>query len=71
MLYYSTDISKKNMILRAIWFSARKPTMSTFLRPLIDSIDDLYTNGRHLDDTSWLNMSVHHCLHYYTSHTLG
>ena len=47
------------MILGALWFSVQKPTMSTFLRPLIDSINDLYTNGKYLKYTgmivkSWL-----------------
>ena len=32
---------KRNMILAAIWFSASKPTMSTFLRPLMDAINDI------------------------------
>ena len=36
---------KKNMILGALWFSSEKPTMATFLRPLIDSLNNLYLKG--------------------------
>lgn len=37
---------KRNMILAALWFSADKPTMTTFMRPLIDLFNDLYQNGK-------------------------
>ena len=32
-------------MLAALWFSADKPTMNTFLGPLVDSINELYTKG--------------------------
>lgn len=34
------------MILGALWFSDEKPTMTTFLRPLMDAFNDLYKNGK-------------------------
>lgn len=33
------------MILAGLWFLTHKPTMSTYLRPLIDTMNDLFVNG--------------------------
>ena len=33
------------MLLAALWFSSSNPSMSTFLRPLMDSINQLYYKG--------------------------
>lgn len=53
---------KKNMILGALWFSPEKPTMSSFLRPLIDAVNDLYVNGEYLHH----GMSLSSCRLYAT-----
>ena len=37
--------SKRNMILAGLWYSRDKPTMTTFLRPLIDELNCLYKDG--------------------------
>ena len=33
------------MILAAMWFSRTKPLMSTFMRPVLDAVNSIYTNG--------------------------
>ncbi len=35
----------KNMLLVGIWYSREKPTMTTFLKPFIDSVNSLLENG--------------------------
>ena len=35
------------MILSAIWCSQSKPTMNVFMKPLLDSVNELYTKGKH------------------------
>lgn len=37
--------SKKNMILSGLWCSGEKPNMNMFLKPLVTSANELYTNG--------------------------
>lgn len=39
--------SKKYTILAGLWFSKQKPTMTTYLRPLVNKLNYLYTNGKH------------------------
>ena len=41
----SLRFSRKNMILAALWFSEQKPTMSTYLGPLMEELNDLRING--------------------------
>jgi hypothetical protein len=36
---------RKNMLLAGIWYSKVKPTMTTFLKPIIEEINELYTHG--------------------------
>ena len=36
---------EKNMLLAGIWYSKDKPTMTTFLKPIIEEINELYTHG--------------------------
>ena len=36
------------MLLAGLWYSKEKPTMNTFLTPLIDELNDLYENGKAL-----------------------
>ena len=36
---------KRYMILGGIWFSEDKPTMNSFLKPIIDEINCLYSEG--------------------------
>ena len=33
------------MLLAGIWFSKEKPLMNVFLRPVIDEINEIYSNG--------------------------
>ena len=33
------------MVLAGMWFSKDKPTMNSYLRPIIDEINDLYATG--------------------------
>ena len=35
----------KNMLLAALWFLCEKPPMSTFLRHLMEAMNDLYIQG--------------------------
>ena len=37
--------SKQHMLLAGLWFDTQKPTMSTFLSPLMISLNDLYLKG--------------------------
>lgn len=37
--------SKKNKILSGIWCAKEKPTMNLFLKPLMDSMNELYFKG--------------------------
>ena len=34
------------MLLAGLWFDAQKPTMSTFLSPLMTSLNRLYVEGK-------------------------
>lgn len=34
------------MLLAALWYSREKPNINTYLRPLIDEINELYTTGK-------------------------
>lgn len=36
------------MLLLGIFYSSHKPTMNMFLRPVIDDINQLYTEGKHV-----------------------
>ena len=40
--------SKKNMILAGLWFDDEKPTMSTFLHPLMLEMNRLYEKGNNI-----------------------
>ena len=42
---YSNRFQRKNMILGALWFSKDKPTMTTYLKPLMTSINELSYEG--------------------------
>ena len=44
--YYLYRFLKKNVMLAGMWISKEKPTMSTFLWPILDAVNDLYTNGK-------------------------
>jgi hypothetical protein len=33
------------MLLAGVWYSRDKPTMTTFLKPIIDEINELYVHG--------------------------
>ena len=33
------------MLLAGLWFSKDKPSMHSFLRPIVDEVNDLFTNG--------------------------
>ena len=45
--YYVCRFSVRNILLCGIWYSRSKPeNMHTFLKPVIDSINDLYTRGK-------------------------
>lgn len=46
------------MILGGLWYSKDKPTMTTFLRPLIDDLNDLYVNGKHVSHLSPLVQAI-------------
>ena len=37
--------TKRNMLLAGLWFSKTKPTVTTFLRPLMSTMNELYQNG--------------------------
>lgn len=37
--------SKQHMLLAGLWFDSQKPTMATFLHPLMNSLNDLYVKG--------------------------
>ena len=41
----SSRFQKKNMILGVVWFSKDKPTMITYLKPLMASINELSYDG--------------------------
>ena len=36
---------KKNMLLVGLWYSREKPTMTTYLKPFVDSINELLEKG--------------------------
>ena len=36
---------KKYMLLHSLWYSSAKPTMTTFLKPLIDEVNELDLKG--------------------------
>jgi hypothetical protein len=36
---------RKNMLLGGMWYSKEKPTMTTFLKPILDEINMLYRKG--------------------------
>ena len=38
--------SKQHMLLAGLWFDTHKPTMSTFLYPLMISLNRLYLEGK-------------------------
>ena len=42
----SSRFLRKNMILGALWFSKDKPTMTTYLKPLMASINELSYEGK-------------------------
>lgn len=44
-LFLLTRFSKKNIILAGLWFSDSKPTMTTFLEPVIQEINNLSSKG--------------------------
>ena len=37
--------AKSNMILAGVWYSTEKPLMNVYLRPLIDSLNELSNTG--------------------------
>ena len=37
--------SRRNMLLAGLWYSKEKPTMNTFLLPLIEELNQLYEEG--------------------------
>ena len=43
--YIVCRFSKRNMLLAGLWYSKEKPTMCTFLAPLVEEMNDLYVNG--------------------------
>ena len=45
--------SKRNMILAGMWFSKEKPTMSSFLEPLMNEVNDLSRTGNMSVIISW------------------
>ena len=42
---FTYRFAKKNMMLAGIWCSKEQPIMNVFLKPLVDSLNDLYKNG--------------------------
>ena len=45
--YYVCRFTVRNILLCGVWYSKSKPeNMHTFLKPVIDSINDLYTKGK-------------------------
>ena len=40
--------SVKNVLLCGIWYCEDKPSMHTYLRPLVDALNQLYRAGAHL-----------------------
>lgn len=42
----------ENMVLGGLWFSDKKPVMSTFLKPFRSSLEDLETKGNWIHGTS-------------------
>lgn len=44
------------MILGGLWYSKDKPTMSTYLRPLVEAINHLYTAGNYV--------RLYNCIHF-------
>ena len=45
MHYFTLRFSKRNMILVGLWCAKEKSSMNTFLRPLVDSANELYHQG--------------------------
>ena len=37
--------SKKNMLLCGLWYDSEKPTMTTYLYPLMSSLNNLFHQG--------------------------
>lgn len=44
-VHFKIRFSKKNIILAGLWCSREKPPMNVFLKPLIESLNDLFNNG--------------------------
>lgn len=38
--------SRRNIMLAGLWFAKTKPTMTTYIMPLIMSINELYEKGK-------------------------
>ena len=50
-------MSKRYRILAGIWFGKEKPVMSVFLKPFVESMQDLHSNGEILCLISDLKIS--------------
>lgn len=49
------------MILAAMWLSKEKPSMTTFLRLVLDSINDLYVHGKFQQLITPQDVMMHSC----------
>ena len=45
LIFFLVRFSKKNMILTGLWCSRDKPVMNMYLKPLIESVNELYSKG--------------------------
>ena len=43
--FYTCRFSKKYLILAGIWFSKDKPTMESYMHPLVEKVNELYYDG--------------------------
>ena len=42
---YVYRFSRENMLLCGMWFDREKPSMTTFIKPIIEQINKLYLQG--------------------------
>ena len=58
--------SKQNMLLGGLWYDVAKPTMTTFLYPLMSCLNQLYNEGTvviTIDSYNFLNLTYIVTLH--------
>lgn len=46
---YIYRFQKKYILLGAIWYSSDKPYMYTYLKPIMEEINELYSQGENKD----------------------